>query len=363
MNYKTFKLTEILDSAPTNSKVTRTFCNQHPGNIPVYASSKNENELLGSIKDNLIGIKYYENCLSYNRNGSVGYVFFRNHRFTTNEDHRVLALRPEYADSVDYEYIKYELQGKLLENFSYNDKAGINKILEIELKIPVDTKDRPDLSAQQKLAQQYKHLEKMEFDLIDDFNEFKNYSVQLKINGKIKQFPITEIFTIVKGNSKYTRKYFLQHKGEFPVFSSQTVKDGVIGYINTYDFDTNCLTWTTDGIKAGTLFIRESKFSMTTHCGALLPKQDYNEKIDLKFIFFQLRNILKDYAVGEGNKRLTVEAIEEIVLNLPIDSKGQLDLKKQLDFSKKYELLEQVKDGVKLELSELINTKIVLSKV
>ena len=28
--------------------------------------------------------------------------------------------------------------------------------------------------------------------------------------------------------------------------------DGILGYLNTYDFDGNYLTWTTDGAKAGT---------------------------------------------------------------------------------------------------------------
>lgn len=46
----------------------------------------------------------------------------------------------------------------------------------------------------------------------------------------------------------------------YPVYSSQTKNNGCLGYISTYDFDKSQLTWTTDGVNAGTVFFcaRES---------------------------------------------------------------------------------------------------------
>ena len=55
--------------------------------------------------------------------------------------------------------------------------------------------------------------------------------------------------------------------GPYPVYSSQTENDGVLGSISTYDFDGEYLTWTTDGAKAGTVFRREGKFNCTNVCG------------------------------------------------------------------------------------------------
>ena len=60
----------------------------------------------------------------------------------------------------------------------------------------------------------------------------------------------------------------------YPVYSSQTANNGVLGYIPTYDFAVDSLTWTTDGAKAGTVFLRRGKYSITNVCGILTPKAD-----------------------------------------------------------------------------------------
>ena len=57
--------------------------------------------------------------------------------------------------------------------------------------------------------------------------------------------------------------------GPFPVYSSQTEHDGVMGYLANYDFDGEYLTWTTDGAKAGSVFLRQGRFNCTNVCGTL----------------------------------------------------------------------------------------------
>lgn len=60
----------------------------------------------------------------------------------------------------------------------------------------------------------------------------------------------------------------------YPVYSSQTTNNGIMGYIDSYDFDGEYVTWTTDGVNAGTVFYRDGKFNCTNVCGTLLIK-DY----------------------------------------------------------------------------------------
>ena len=50
------------------------------------------------------------------------------------------------------------------------------------------------------------------------------------------------------------QQYIENHKGPYPVYSSQTTNDGIFGSIDTFDFDGEYITWTTDGAKAGTVF-------------------------------------------------------------------------------------------------------------
>ena len=68
-----------------------------------------------------------------------------------------------------------------------------------------------------------------------------------------------------------------ENSGDYPVYSSQTERDGVMGSINTYDFEGDYLTWTTDGANAGTVFRRSGKFNCTAVAGA-----ECNTVIELK---------------------------------------------------------------------------------
>ena len=74
---------------PTIKGITKKFIKLHEGNIPVYGGKMKE-EPIGYIEDSLKGVKYFENCLAWNREGSVGFVFWHKHKFTTNDHHRPL---------------------------------------------------------------------------------------------------------------------------------------------------------------------------------------------------------------------------------------------------------------------------------
>ena len=52
------------------------------------------------------------------------------------------------------------------------------------------------------------------------------------------------------------KEYIIENSGIYPVYSSQTENDGIFGCIDTYMFDGEYLTWTTDGY-AGNVFYRK----------------------------------------------------------------------------------------------------------
>jgi len=174
---------------------------------------------------------------------------------------------------------------------------------------------------------------------------------------KFKTIELNEIFNIKKGLSDYTNKYIKNNKGDYPVYSSQTVNKGIIGYINSFDYDTQCLTWTTDGVHAGTVFLRSGKFSMTTHCGALLPKQIPN--IDLGYLYFYLKTNLKKFAIGKQNKRITVNIIKQIKIDIPIKPNGEFDLQAQKEIANKYKKIEEINQIIDKELKKIEETKII----
>lgn len=52
-----------------------------------------------------------------------------------------------------------------------------------------------------------------------------------------------------------SKDYIRDNIGEYPVYSSQTENNGILGCISTYEYNGEYLTWTTDGANAGSVFL------------------------------------------------------------------------------------------------------------
>jgi len=211
-----------------------------------------------------------------------------------------------------------------------------------------------------------------EFLTIDEFreeiehikNELERFEaiikkISKKSKHKTKFVVLGEIFDTAKGNAKYTKRYMHDHKGKYPVYSSQTSNLGQIGSIDTYDYDEKCFTWTTDGTYVGTVFYRNGKFSITTHCGILKVKKEYKEKLDFEYLNFILNQTLPDYKLGEGsNKRLGIERINEISIEIPIKTNGDFDLAKQKEIAEKFRKIGEIRKKLEDDYQRIINTKV-----
>jgi type I restriction-modification system DNA methylase subunit len=193
-------------------------------------------------------------------------------------------------------------------------------------------------------------------------NDLLDLSSELEKGNKDEQIIYKTIggddglFKIEKGKSEYTKSYINNNKGEYPVYSSKTTEDGVIGNIDHYDYETECLTWTTDGTYVGTVYYRNGKFSMTTHCGALMPKVG---NIHLSYFLYILNRDLSKYYAGEGsNRRITVNIIQDVSVPVPIKKDGSFDIDKQIEIAQKYKKLEDIKTKLKEEMQILSEVKI-----
>ena len=110
-----------------------------------------------------------------------------------------------------------------------------------------------------------------------------------------------EVAELVRGKV-ISKDYIRDNEGEYPVYSSQTANDGVLGCVSSYMFDGDYLTWTTDGAYAGTIFRRSGKFNITNVCGLIDIK---DERLDLCFLYYWLSLTAKSYVLeGMGNPKL-----------------------------------------------------------
>lgn len=351
--FKDFRVDELFDCHLGNPVYTRRYGEKHRGEFPVYGASNHSP--LTSIDTYDFDGRY----LTWARNGFAGFVKSHNGKFNVNYDRGILV--PKH-DLIDVDYIKVVLEPTLRKiavgRRDHNGKDEFTKlylstIQAQEVSVPVNEDGTPSIEAQREIVEQAKLVLDLKTELAGIEAEINDILVLIdknsteSISGQISDF-----FDVIKGAAKYTNRYILSHTGPYPVFSSQTTDDGVMGRIATYDLDTVCITWTTDGVHAGTVFLRNGKFSMTTHCGALVLKEEFVGQISYSFAACILRHELKKVAVGEQNKRVTVSTIKRLPIRFPaIGSK--FDIERQNVSAEEQKKVDRIKSELLLRIQAL----------
>jgi len=358
INYKSYSVSKLFDTERGLSKYTKKYGNIHKGKFPVFSASNN------APLTHIDTFDFDGEYLTWATNGFAGYIKITSGKFSINADRGLLKPKQENLNS---KYVKYKLE-PILRKLAKGRKGEKGEdeftkvypsmLADIKIDFPVNSNDEIDVFAQNEIVEKIVFIEEIKQKVEECKKKINELNIEVKnIGEKNKLMKIKDIFNIEKGKSKYTNKYIQNHCGEYPLYSSQTVNDGIIGKINSFDFNSKCITWTTDGVHAGTVFLRNEKFSMTTHCGALIPKSNI-KNISLDFIYSFLKENLKQYARGEQNKRITVNIIKDIEILFPIDKSGNFDLKAQKETAEKYKKIENIKSAINFELDKISETNI-----
>ena len=174
--------------------------------------------------------------------------------------------------------------------------------LEAELKIELET----ELDCRKRQYEYYR-------DKLLAFNEVGGgralifSDLQWKILGEVAE---------LKRGRVISKEYLNENVGEYPVYSSQTVNNGEIGKIKTFDFEQEAVTWTTDGANAGTVFYREGRFSITNVCGLITIKNI--QILNYKYLYYWLSIEAKKHVYsGMGHPKLMSNQMEKIQIPIP----------------------------------------------
>lgn len=351
--FKQFRIDELFECKLGNPAYTRRYGEKNSGEFPVYGASNH------APLTNISTYDFNGRYLTWARNGFAGFVKSHDGKFSINYDRGILIPK---SDVVDVEYVRIVLEPMLRKiAVGRRDHDGKDEFTKLYLStmqeqlifVPVDDEGRPASDAQREIIERAKTLDDLKRQLEEIEMAVADVSIALPsaaeehYEGCIKDF-----FNVIKGAAKYTNSYILTNPGPYPVFSSQTTGDGVMGRIATYDFDEECITWTTDGVHAGTVFRRDGKFSMTTHCGALLLKNEFAGKISYSYVLSILKNQLKKAAVGEQNKRVTVATIGRLKVKFPVVH-GELDIELQREIAAENEKVDRIKREVVSQIQAL----------
>lgn len=190
--YKTVKLAKVFDfekSKNSSAVLTKDACfsKDFKGDIPVYSATKLETKFHGKIKDNLPGVFYSENCLTITKNGTVGILYYRDHRFATTGDVLPLVIDEDLKHSLSYDYLKETIYQVLLDKgYNWANKLKPEIIKSLEIEIPVDEFGNYDLVAQNKIV-------KVQHEIA---------SVKESIGALTEQFTKTNFSTVKKAPPK-----------------------------------------------------------------------------------------------------------------------------------------------------------------
>ena len=135
-----------------------------------------------------------------------------------------------------------------------------------------------------------------------------------------EQRKVKDIFKVTRGYvlaaTKTTREKTTS--APYPVYSSQTSNQGLMGYYKDYLYE-DAITWTTDGANAGTVNYRPGKFYCTNVCGVLISEEGYANKM----VSEALNTIAWKHVSKVGNPKLMNNVMSEIIISIPKNMEEQ----------------------------------------
>jgi Restriction endonuclease S subunits len=155
-----------------------------------------------------------------------------------------------------------------------------------------------------------------------------------------EQRKVNEIFKVTRGQvlaaSLTTPE---KNRGNiYPVYSSQTKDNGLLGYYSEYLFE-NAITWTTDGANAGTVNFRPGRFYSTNVNGVLINENGYACYAVSEII----NKVAYKYVSKVGNPKLMNNVMAEINIMITPDIDELKQISKLIEAYNQYITLHQRK--------------------
>jgi len=189
-------------------------------------------------------------------------------------------------------------------------------------------------------------------DIVNDISDsLKEYSSILKevaekkkqkTNLKELKLSDTKYFEISIGK-RILKKDIYNSKGLIPIFSAN-VKEPIGVHSNSIiqDFNSNFVLWGIDGDFEFNVVKKNKPFYPTDHCGVIRIKDD---EILPEYLMLQLEKCKKHYGFDRG-LRSSIKNMKEVVINIPFNSKNNIDREKQIEVIEKYQFVIELKESI-----------------
>lgn len=250
------KLSDIFEIVKGKSYNIKNAVNN--GKYPLISSSKINNGIIGYLNT----FDYNKNLYTLSSFGSCGYLFKQYINFNIRGHGSIIVLKNkiEFNEIVNLPLISYQLS----KNYSWSNAITKTNFKDIEVFIYKGNVETVDVN-------QY-------------VENFKPPNLDL-YPKRFKKVKLSDIFKISLTSKNHIKKERIDN-GLYPLIGSGKINNGIIGYLNTYDYE-NCYTLAKNG-SVGFITYRQYKFSKTTDCYVLNKIKEIDDNINLPLISYQL---------------------------------------------------------------------------
>lgn len=360
---------ELFTTIGGNSKYSLKYISEHPGKYPVYSAKTTGDMTKGYIDT----YDYDIECLQITSNGAnAGTVFYReNQKFSIGSDTRIYLLNEEYRESISVKFLYYAIKSHPeMQNFSWTNKAGKTKLLEVSIDIPANSKHSFDLEKQEEIVRKFELIESRKAELADKIEQIKTVEVDILSDEIGQSLPIklSDLFdlTVSTNSSKFTKTFVKEHSGTIPVYGASSDDNPSYGYVQDnaviiekesgretpVKYFENCLTYNIDGL-AGYIFYHEGRFALSEKVRPLVLQDKYKDCVSPLYLKQILEPIFRANVKGrrgENGKneytKLSTAMIKDLEIHLPINSTGKIDLEKQKAIVANAETIASMKESI-----------------
>lgn len=307
-NWREFKFDDVFTIARGKRLVK---LDQVNGNIAYISSSKQNNGI-----DNYIlppdFMTIYQNALTLNNSGSVGYCFYHSYKFVVSDHCTVIQVKDKNIKLNNYISLFLKPIIESMKN-KYNFAREINneRLKKEIIALPAKDSKTPDWVFMEKYIRNLSEKIKYDSKIV------KNSTLQLEKN-KFKEFNLLKLFN-VRGSKKSYTKNEISH-GEYLYVTTSNKNNGVVSTSDIFTEKGNIIT--IDSATDGKAFYQENNFVGTDHVEVLEPINFILNKYIALFFTSILNLQMFRYSYGRGR---TLTRIRQEKLFLPINKNEEPD--------------------------------------
>ena len=299
-----------------------------------------------------------ENDTLISKDGTIGKVgIVQNIPFPSTLNSGVFVVRPK-LDNVYKKYLAFAFKSIYFQDFINRLTAGSTIVHLYQKDIVQFMFPVPPIAEQRAIAEALSDVDGLIAALdkkIAKKRLLKQGAMQQLLTGKTRlpgftdewvEKKVKDVFRVTRGYVLATNKVVERPDGyyKYPVFSSQTQNNGVMGYYSDYLFE-DAITWTTDGANAGEVNYRQGKFYCTNVCGVLISEEGYANECVASII----NMVAKSHVSYIGNPKLMNNVMADIEICIPPSIKEQQAIATILsDMDKEITDLEAQRDKYRL---------------